>query len=229
MTSNHELAIGTVGDRFVPAPRNANKALVFTGTFRVPFWVPRVLMTSNVEEFLAEIDWGAVSKRLVAYALRRLRRFAPSLATETHAMDVVHQAIVHLIDDEHRDWVPEGDHPTLQGLLFHLGSEINGIVINQQRKVIRRPSSRSLSDLASKAQPVEDATVDHRLMEADMMRRATQLLEGHDAAQQILHLFAEGCTKAADQAKVLGWPVKKVYKIREQVRSRLEELRDGRN
>lgn len=172
----------------------------------------------NVEEFLASVDWGVVSKRLVAYTLRRLRRFIPSHASIETAMEIVHDAIVHLLDDEHRDWCPA--EPNEKELLLHLGSEVNGIVINYQRKIIRRPHETSLEGQALSGTLGELSSVDaHALLD-----HALQVLD-EDDDRRVLTLFADGCTKAADQAKELGWPVKKVYKVRERVRAKLREIR----
>lgn len=177
-------------------------------------------MQQNVDEFLTSVDWGAVSKRMVAYTLRRLQRFIPSHASPETAKELVHEAIVHLLDDEHRDWRPT--EPSERALLLHLGSEINGLVINYQRKIIRRPNETSLDvrvDLGEAA--CEPAAVDA----SAWLDEAMAMLDGEDDARRVLGLFADGCTKAADQASELGWPIKKVYKVRERMRLKLMEIR----
>lgn len=177
-------------------------------------------MQKNLDDFLETVDWGAVSKRLLAYTVRRLQRFIPSHASAETAKEIVHEAIVHLLDDEHRDWRPQ--QLTEKDLLLHLGSEINGIVINYQRKIIRRPNESSLEA----RHDLESACSESSAVEAGAwLKRAMSVLQQDGEAKQILGLFADGCTRAADQAAELGWPVKRVYKVRERVRAKLLEIR----
>lgn len=135
-------------------------------------------------------------------------------------MEIVHDAIVHLLDDVHRNWSPA--QPDEQGLLLHLGSEINGIIINDQRKVIRRPTAAPLSE---RHEPAALASELSAIDATNLLDRALEQVGRDSESGKVLLLFADGCTKAADQAKELGWPIKKVYKIREQVRLKLREIR----
>jgi len=178
------------------------------------------VLDGRATEFLATIDWGAVGKRLIAYTLRRLARFSQGSATEEHAMDIVHDAIVHLLDDEHRNWCPNGE-PTEEALMLHLGSEINGIVINRQRKVIRGPVHRAFDENGESSDHDPPGST---LEVATFLQRAQALLASNPDARSVLSLFAEGCIKASEQAQELGWPIRRVYKAREHVRAKLQEM-----
>src|SRR5690606_10123011 len=199
-TEASERASG-IPERALTAPRSLGierkVGAACTGCCSHPYLSVDTVPT-NVDEFLAAVDWGGVSKRLLAYTVRRLQRFIPSHASAETAKEIVHEAIVHLLDDEHRDWNPE--HPTEKELLLHLGSEINGIVINYQRKVIRRPNETSLDaryDLTTSGAEFSSLEL------ASWLEDAANRVD--EESRRILALFADGCTKAADQAAELGW------------------------
>lgn len=181
----------------------------------------RTVSTLTATEFLTTVDWGAISKRLLAYALRRLARCSRALATEENAMEIVHDAIVHLLDDEHRDWCPDAP-PSEASLLLHLGSEINGIIVNRHRKRLRRPPEVTADERLGVASNGADPA--SSLEAGSLLARAKEVLRPHPDARTLLGLFQEGCTEPADQAQTLQWPIRRVYKARERMRAKLQEL-----
>lgn len=163
-----------------------------------------------LDEFLATVDWNEVGARLTAFARRRTGHVA-------EAEELVQEALSRLFDPKYKPWSP--DTPSLEGLVGHLRSTINGIVVDRHRLRERRGRSVDHEHVVLQSPSTADASVRTADWECDALGR----LNGDEEACQVFCLMVDDVQKAADQAAKLGWPVSKVYEARRRIRQKLRD------
>jgi len=171
-----------------------------------------------IDSFLASANWTELSIRLTAYAQRRLRRVG--VVKVMDAEEVAQEALRRLFDPKYRLWTPL--EPTLDGLINHLGSEVNGIISNLRRRQARWGDALSFEDRTS-----------HRLPTAQGLDCAADILArleatGEDDAADIFRKILEGNLVPAEQAESLRWPPQRVYEARRRLRDAVRVLHTGR-
>lgn len=169
---------------------------------------------SALDGFVFEQNWAEIKVRLVAFTLRRTK-------DRTAAEDAVQQALAQFFDPAYKEWSPET--PTWKELMSHLRSVVNGILANDARRRMRRGVHLAADDGKLASRDSTDAELNAADWECDVLDR----LEGDEDACSVLCLFAEGVTKAAEQAQKLSWPVNRIYEARRRIRKKLREPSGG--
>jgi len=152
-------------------------------------------------------EWDIILKRLTAYTHRRLGRGGRIQDAE----DIAMQAITRVMDPEYRDWDPaEGP------LLWHLRSEVNGIVKNLRRtrsrteEVITDPTGRNMQMIEHHSGVVD------RINAGDILTAVLELIaERHDhVAEQVFSQALSGIVAAKEVATACNLTLGQVNEAR---------------
>ncbi len=160
------------------------------------------------DDFFATVDWGEITLRLTLFAVRR--GVPPDDAEE-----VVQEAFSQLFDPDYKEWSP--DVPSVASLMRHLGSTVNGIIMNKRRRQGRWGPAVDLA----RVKLSNGVTADRERHSADWQCEVLGRLDGDDDACSIFYLIVDDVPKAADEAAELGWPVARVYEARRRLRQKL--------
>lgn len=180
----------------------------------------RCYPVTTIDTFLLTVDWGEVMLRLSAFVARRYQE-----ASEEQVEDVVQEAIQHLLDPDYRSWVEPN--PSTESLMRHLGSEVNGIVINQRRKNERRRTGQVVPVEEALTLACDSPTAQMQLEAKAFIYELLDSLDGKDNACEVLYLIADGNIKAAAQIKALGWTTNRVYEARRKIQAAARKIRDA--
>ena len=174
------------------------------------------------DDEIERYDWNLLSRRLTTYARWRLGWDAKVEDAE----EIAQQAIATVLDPEYREW-----NPGQEDLMWHLQSNVNGIISNLRTKKAR--SMERLRDL-------QPETSDERFRQANPnakrveRRLVLEVLHDHaearddTVAQNVVMDVLQGDFDAAELAARLKVPVQKVYDARERLKRYLAAiLREG--
>ena len=116
------------------------------------------LSAAAYDDLLAQQDWASLSKRLTAFAFRKLGKTSPA-----DAEDAAQAAIRQVFDPRYQRWSPRKQ----PDLFLFLGSLVNGILSNQRRlkrtKVETLYEQEDLEELAPGAIDLTDEQLAKRL------------------------------------------------------------------
>ncbi|MFT3693985.1 MAG: hypothetical protein QM831_12650 [Kofleriaceae bacterium] len=156
---------------------------------------------------LARADWGNVSRRLTLYAKRRM-----GAATMTEAEDVAAEAIRQVLDPMYRAWDPQRE-----TLLWHLQSNVNGIVANRSRKKSR--TQERLHDFQERPDVLgPTVAVDDEPDDSLLTLHAYAEDRGDQLACDIITQALQGVVSPKEVALSLGVPPQKVYDARQRLK-----------
>jgi len=159
----------------------------------------------------------AVRLRLEAFASARARSLVDP-------MDLVDAAIAKVIDPHGSPWDPSAG----KSFVDHVGSVINGLVINERRRARGRyevvDSSLADGDSAVDPDPLPDEAVAAREWHArlEIIRQRLQAeLEQRDAiAAGVYRQVVAGLETATEQAAATGCTVAEVYEAHRRIKAR---------
>jgi DNA-directed RNA polymerase specialized sigma24 family protein len=196
-----------MGRSLFSAPSRSRARHLFRG-------VRRVTETHDVKTILAMQDWSAITKRLVAYAHRRLRRRSIETAKE-----IAQEALTRIWDPEYAGWDPAKE----PMLLRHLGSVVNGIVRNLHVSMRERAAVGRAPEIVERLAELPEGAPDGRSADGRMDARkiVDRLLErtGTDEiVSGIVLLMAEGIDRPAEQAAALDRTVRDIYNARRRLK-----------
>jgi hypothetical protein len=171
---------------------------------------------TRLRESLESVDWGDVSARLTAAALRMLGRGG----TLDDAKDFAQQAIVQLLDPDYKDWNPDE-----RSLFEHLTWTTFGLITNRRRKrseyltdaLDHAVAKRESPDLRSLERDITYREIHDKVFDGLRERFADKALE-----TALVELFAEGINLPREQVRELGQPYGTLYRARQRV---LDEAR----
>ena len=175
-------------------------------------------MNHELEDALEKQDWAKITKRLTAYAKRRLGRNGRI----EDAYDIAAEAIRQVLDPEYRNWNPGNE-----DLLWHLQSTVNGILHNRWRT--KSQTQEHLHDFGREHG-------DERFhADSDPIRRinAAQVLDkafdhasaaGDDLAQRILLEAHDNVVEPKELAAKLKEPISRIYEARRRLKSYLDAV-----
>ncbi|MCA9670845.1 MAG: sigma-70 family RNA polymerase sigma factor [Myxococcales bacterium] len=166
------------------------------------------------------LDWADVLTRLVAYSLRRLRRFG--VGNVADAEQIAQEAVRRLLDPEYGSSLEAFD--DARALQWQLQSIVNGLINNYQRKrATRAELSFSPAELPRAAASGGEAYHVDKLDAELVMRRLRARLEAQDPiAAQLVELYE---LKPAEQAAELGRSVREIYNARRRLKEHIEAVR----
>lgn len=173
----------------------------------------------DVAEKLASQNWDEVTRKLLAFAHRRLRRRSIETAKE-----VVQEALTRIWDPEYKNWNPREE----PDLMIHLQSVVNGIVANIHASPVERATSAYEPGVVER---IADRSfgVDARLEERVDAREVVSLLlkrtEKEELVQAVLLVTSDGCDKPAEQAARLERPVETIYRARRRLNEHVTDVR----
>jgi len=178
-------------------------------------------MSTSSDDPFSKQDWKQIIKRLTAYAKRRLGR----KATIQEAEDIASEAIRQVLDPDYRDW-----DPAKEELIWHLQSNVNGIINNRRRtKSLAMEQIRDFGSEASQGLTARDSR-----HECNEKHDASALLErvracaaqkGDEVAEQVILLAAiDAVFDVKDVAVKLNVSVGKVYEARRRLKEYLEAV-----
>ena len=159
----------------------------------------------------ADADWNSIYKRLVAYGIGHHR-----LSLED-AEQVAQEALGRFFDPLYAKYEPQahGD------ILRFLGSTVNGLVVNQQRRDAGSADWFVRSGALVETEPSpEDYAIaaEHAHIVLEKLKQRTT---GDPLAQQIITKTLDGVHGAADQAEALGVSIEEVYRARRRIKDYL--------
>lgn len=174
-------------------------------------------MNNPLDDALETQDWKKIIKRLTAYAKRKLGRNGKIQDAE----EIASEAIRQVLDPEYRDWKPEEC-----DLLWHLQSNVNGILSNRWRT--KSKTEERLRDFKKETSDerfhADDNTV-ARIANAQALDKALDLAiaANDELAQAVIMEANEGLLEPQEVATKLGVAVGKVYEARRRLKAYLEE------
>jgi hypothetical protein len=181
-----------------------------------------VVATSTHQMPPTEKTWGAIYKRSLDHAVRRLRYFQLS-AQLGDARQVVQEAMTQLLTREEDPPAEEAE------LLQAVGSAINGITVNLNRKKASRceqadtrVAEQSRSEQRSPEQVVADREETSERITALLTRLAG---DNEELAQRVVMARADGLDDISEIAGQLGVEVRAVYKANRVIRQHADALR----
>ena len=175
------------------------------------------------EDEIERHDWHLLSRRLTDYA----RWMLGWNATAADAEEIAQQAITTVLDPGYRAW-----DPAREDLMWHLQSNVNGIISNRRTK--KSLSMERLRDLQPEtsderfrqANPDVQRIEDRNVLEALHDHAAAC---GDDVAQHVVMDALSGDFDAGRLAERLKVPVQKVYDARQRLKRYLRLIhREGR-
>lgn len=174
----------------------------------------------DVAEKLASQNWEDVTRKLLVFAHRRLRRRSIETAKE-----VVQEALTRIYDPTYKDWDPKEE----PDLVKHLQSVVNGIVANihaspveggtrvYEPDVVERIADRVIS---------ADARLEERIDARDVVSLLLKRTEKEELVQAVLLLMSDGWDKPAEQAARLERPVEQIYRARRRLNEHADAVRN---
>lgn len=173
--------------------------------------IPQVTAT---DQFLLSVDWGAILQRLTAYAGSRFRE-----GTREDWEDIANSAVERLLDPAYRPWSPAV--PSMESLLRHLQSEVNGLISNRRKLRQRRGATLPFeeTDGGGAQKPFEAMEWSYALLEQ---------LDGKSDACEVFCRILDGAWKPSDTAEALQWPATRVYEARRVIKENAEIIRGNR-
>lgn len=173
----------------------------------LPLWDEMRALTVNLDDALEQVDWASTLRRLTLYAKRRLG----TEVTIEEAEDIAAEAVRQMLDPTYRGWDPQREQ-----LLWHLQSNVNGLISNRRRK--KALSEERLHDFSAKPDvgmsPAPDPLPSISL--ADLARHATAL--GDHLAAAVVAAAIQGSSSPKEVALSLGVPAQKVYDARQRLK-----------
>lgn len=151
-------------------------------------------------------EWDIILKRLTVYTHRRLGRRARLQDAE----DIAMQAITRVMDPEYRDW-----DPAKSSLLWHLQSEVNGIVKNLRRT--RSRTEEVITDPTGRNMQIEyHSGIVDRINAGDILTAVLEIIvERHDeVAEQVFTQALSGIVAAKDVATACSMTIGQVNEAR---------------
>jgi hypothetical protein len=169
----------------------------------------------TVDEALAQADWADTFRRLSLYAKRRLGVSMPFQEAE----DIAAEAIRQVFDPAYRAWTPQRE-----TLLWHLQSNVNGLIANRRRK--KSLTHEQLHDDLSSSYASPDELAVTPTLEQELSRLSGYAQEiGDKLASSVIALALAGTVSPKEVALVLGVPAQKVYDARQRLKRYGAELR----
>lgn len=161
----------------------------------------------EVTALLRKADWKIISKQLALYAQRRLG------GKMDRANEIAQEAITQVFDPAYVRWDPEK-----QSLEEHLGSVVNGLVINDKRKRRkRRTIDDELQDLQKSVDTPEEDFIDNDVRER-ALARLTESVAGDELASAVVDaVVTDGIEEPAKQAEALNQPIQRIYNARRRI------------
>lgn len=168
--------------------------------------------TVPVQE-LEKYDWDDISQRLCKYAKARLG----SRGTIQDADEIAQEALRRFLDPEYADW----DRQKEPALLQHLGSVVNGILLDRVRKSRRHlKKENEVSHFLILTRYGETLSPEQRAVIKDYSQRFFALLfdrlssKKDTVAEKIVELELEDVHEAAEQAARLNLPMAEIRNAR---------------
>lgn len=170
------------------------------------------------DEEIERHDWDDVSRRLTAYARWRLGWNA----NIADAVEIAQEAIRIVLDPEFREF-----DPAKEDLMWHLQSNVNGIINNRRKK-------KALAN--EKVRDLHVETSDERFQRANpdvkrsQERRILEILHdyaearGDEHAQAVVMDALSGDFDDAETASKLKVPVQKIYDARQRLKRYLAAI-----
>lgn len=160
---------------------------------------------------LEKYDWDDISQKLTGFASRRLG----SRGSLRDAEEIAQEALTKFLDPEYADW----DRQKQPDLLQHLGSIVNGILIDRVRKWrTERDYEKDYHHFLVLTRYGEALSPEKFAVLTDYVQRTYDLLfertESDKIVEQILALELEDVHEAAEQAARLNLPIADIRNAR---------------
>lgn len=174
-------------------------------------------MDLETSEELAKADWEGITVKLLAYARKRVLRMSWSSASATlpKIEDAVYEAINRVITGDRKR--NREKYPDLLILLYTVVKSI----ISHEADSSENAKTEVLSDTLERPDwPVEVGQAGQVYMD-----RLLDGVSGDAELENLVLYIATGYSKASDLAEKMGMPIQKMYRLRERLERRIDQIK----
>ena len=189
-------------------------------------------MDDRVYELLEQADWPKLTKKLMGYAVRKIRslgwlygRNINSLPKSMSVEDIVYEAIVKVWEGE-RKWEPD----RVPDLWFFLQevvrSSINHLVESHDHKLMEelpdplpeKNSYKLIGDAENRRRPVEEIYIEEESHKDTQKKMLAAVNGDKDLELVMIYILTNKTMVPREIARETGIDVKRVYKLKEKVK-----------